>query len=116
MRTQNHLLFQLVFILLFSVSAFAEGGWAMQNSNVKVRLRGVSAVSEKVAWASGDKGTFIRTVNGGETWKPGVVPGTEDLDFRDVDAFSDKTGYLLSIGNGDKSRIYKTTDGGDTWM
>ncbi|MFY2562499.1 WD40/YVTN/BNR-like repeat-containing protein [Corallococcus terminator] len=89
--------------------------WEPQDSHTTVRLRGVSAVDGQVAWASGDKGTFVRTVDGGLTWKAGTVPGAEALDFRDVDAFSASTAYLLSIGEGDKSRIYKTVDGGERW-
>jgi len=116
MRTQNCFPFIVAFVLFFSSGVFASVNWTTQNSNVKVRLRGVSAVSGKVAWASGDKGTFTRTIDGGETWRPGVVPGAEDLDFRDVDAFSDRVAYLLSIGPGEKSRIYKTIDGGANWI
>jgi len=89
--------------------------WEPQDSHTTVRLRGVSAVDARVGWASGDKGTFVRTTDGGATWKAGTVPGAESLDFRDVDAFSDTTAYLLSIGEGDKSRIYKTVDGGEHW-
>ncbi|MCY1039938.1 YCF48-related protein [Corallococcus sp. bb12-1] len=93
----------------------ADVKWEPQVSGTTVRLRGVSAVDARVAWASGDKGTFVRTTDGGKTWKAATVPGAEELDFRDVDAFSERTAYLLSIGTGDKSRIYKTTDGGATW-
>ena len=78
-------------------------------------MRGISAVSETVAWASGEKGTVARTIDGGKTWTLLSVPGSADLDFRDVDAFSAQTAYVLSIGEGDKSRIYKTTDGGLNW-
>jgi photosystem II stability/assembly factor-like uncharacterized protein len=76
----------------------------------------VSAVSDSVAWASGDKGTFARTMDGGRTWTAGTVPGAAELDFRDVDAFDADTAYLLSIGEGERSRIYKTTDGGRSWV
>lgn len=93
----------------------ADVKWEPQVSGTTVRLRGVSAVDKRVAWASGDKGTFVRTTDGGKTWKAATVPGAEALDFRDVDAFSERTAYLLSIGTGDKSRIYKTTDGGAHW-
>lgn len=89
--------------------------WAQQPSGVSVRLRGVSAVSPSVAWASGDRGTFLVTSDGGRSWRAGVVPGASELDFRDVDAFDAKTAYLLAIGPGEKSRIYKTTDGGRQW-
>lgn len=89
--------------------------WGEQTSGTTARLRGVSAVSDKVAWASGANGTCLRTVDGGATWQTLKVPGAEALDFRDVDAFDANTAYLLSIGEGDKSRIYKTTDGGQSW-
>ncbi len=87
----------------------------MQSSGVTVRLRGVSAVNRRVAWASGDKGTYARTTDGGRTWSAGVVSGAEGLDFRDVDAFDANTAYLLAIGEGERSRIYKTVDGGRHW-
>ncbi len=93
----------------------ARAQWVVQPSGTTVRFRGVSAVNSSVAWASGDKGTFARTVDGGATWRAGVVPGASELDFRDVDAFDANTAYLLAIGPGDKSRIYKTTDGGREW-
>lgn len=92
-----------------------DAAWAPQSSGVTVRLRGVSAVSGTVAWAGGERGTYLRTTDGGRTWQSGVVPGAEELDFRDVDAFDAETAYLLAIGPGDKSRIYKTTDGGRRW-
>jgi photosystem II stability/assembly factor-like uncharacterized protein len=90
--------------------------WQAQNSETTARLRGVSAVSALVAWASGANGTLLRTVNGGAAWTKLAPPaGAEKLDFRDIDAFSDRVAYALSIGSGDTSRIYKTTDGGVTW-
>src|SRR6185369_11406365 len=88
--------------------------WTTQTSGVTARLRGVSAVSERVAWASGSGSTVLRTVDGGQTWQKLTV--TDDaLDFRDVDAIDAQTAYILSIGNGPASRIYKTTDAGKTW-
>lgn len=86
-----------------------------QASGVSVRLRGVSAVSERVAWASGAGGTVLRTVDAGATWVTLPVAGAEKMDFRDIDAMSDRVAYVLSIGSGDASRIYKTVDGGAQW-
>jgi len=88
--------------------------WTIQTSGVTARLRGVSAVSERVAWASGAGSTVLRTVDGGSTWQKLTVT-TEVLDFRDVDAVDTQTAYVLSIGNGPASRIYKTTDAGKSW-
>ncbi|HUF48696.1 MAG TPA: hypothetical protein VMM93_12845 [Vicinamibacterales bacterium] len=93
----------------------AQGTWTAQPSGVTARLRGVSAADESVVWASGARGTVLRSTDAGATWARLTVPGAERLDFRDVDAVSATTAYLLSIGNGDASRIYKTTDAGATW-
>ena len=43
--------------------------WQPQTSGVTVRLRGVSAVSSTVGWASGASGTVLRTTDGGTTWQ-----------------------------------------------
>lgn len=80
-----------------------------------VRLQAISVASEDVAWASGLEGTFLRTVDGGATWKSGVVEGAQELQFRDVHAVDSESAYLLSAGAGDQSRIFKTSDGGREW-
>lgn len=92
--------------------------WIAQTSGVTVRLRGVSAVNERIAWASGADSTVLRTSDGGVTWrKLTVIPDAADrVDLRDIDAIDDRTAYVLSIGNGPASRIYKTTDAGATWI
>ena len=101
-------------VVLTVLVMLAAPRWTMQMSGVSVRLRGVSAVSERVAWASGAGSTVLHTVDGGETWQKLHV--TDDaLDFRDVDAVDAETAYALSIGNGPSSRIYKTVDAGETW-
>ena len=102
-------------LLLAGLAGAGGPQWRQQQSGTTAAFRGLSAVSDQVAWASGTQGTFVRTVDGGRTWQPGVVAGAEALDFRDVDAFDAETAFLLSIGKGDASRIYKTTDGGKTW-
>jgi photosystem II stability/assembly factor-like uncharacterized protein len=89
--------------------------WTAQTSGVTVRLRGVSAVGDTVAWASGANGTVLRTIDAGRTWQKLSIPGAEALDFRDIDAIDERTAYVLSIGAGDASRIYKTVDGGSHW-
>jgi photosystem II stability/assembly factor-like uncharacterized protein len=96
-------------------SASAHADWQKQTIDSDADFRGLSVVSANVAWVSGTKGTFARTIDGGKTWSVGTVPAAEKLDFRDIEAFSDSTAYLLSAGPGDASRIYKTIDGGKTW-
>lgn len=89
--------------------------WTIQTSGVTARLRGVSAASDRVVWASGAQGTILRTADGGNTWTKLVIPGAEKLDFRDIDAVNERTAYALSIGAGAASRIYKTMDAGAHW-
>jgi len=89
--------------------------WTMQSSGGNARLRGVSAVTEKVAWASGSGNTILRTEDAGATWTKLTNPTTDRLDFRDIDAVGERVAYVLSIGNGSSSRIYKTMDAGVTW-
>ncbi|HEY2170920.1 MAG TPA: oxidoreductase, partial [Candidatus Angelobacter sp.] len=100
-------------ILFISLVVYAQ---KPQNSRTDVPLRGISAVSSKVAWASGAKGTVLRTIDGGETWETLVIAGADSLDFRDIQAFDQNTAFVLSIGPGDQSRIYKTSDDGQVWQ
>jgi photosystem II stability/assembly factor-like uncharacterized protein len=87
-----------------------------QNSGTTQSLIAVSPVNKRVVWASGRGGTFAVTTDGGATWRSGVVPGAESLQFRDVEGVSATAAYLMSIGNNPGDfRIYKTTDGGATW-
>jgi photosystem II stability/assembly factor-like uncharacterized protein len=89
--------------------------WVAQSSGTTASLRGLSAVSPAVAWASGAGGVYLRTLDGGATWQAAVVPGAADLDFRGVHALDSHTAWLISSGTGAKSRIYKTSDGGAHW-
>src|SRR5712672_4668610 len=87
-----------------------------QNSGTTNGLIAVWPVNPQVVWASGRNGTFTVTTDGGETWNAGPVPGAEALQFRDVQAFSARVAYLMSIGiNPTDFRVYKTLDGGATW-
>jgi len=104
----------LVAIFLLATAA-AQSGPRIQFSHTTEALRGVSAVSRRVAWASGTHGTYLRTVDGGEAWTPAQVPDANSLDFRAVVAFSADEAFLMSAGPGDQSRIYHTLDGGQHW-
>jgi photosystem II stability/assembly factor-like uncharacterized protein len=103
-----------VLLFILTIPLFATPQWTLQTSGVTARLRGVSAVSDRVAWASGSDSTVLRTADGGAIWKKLTVT-MDRLDFRDIDAVDARTAYVLSIGNGPASRIYKTTDAGATW-
>src|SRR5580658_2800328 len=97
-----------------SAGALAQN-WVAQPSGTTASLRGISAVSPEVVWASGAGGTYLRTEDGGASWHAAVVPGAQELDFRGVYAFNSRVAWLMSSGPGVKSRIYKTADGGAHW-
>lgn len=106
----------IALLCLFGLDLAAGPSWVKQSVPTDADFRGLCAMSDTSAWASGSRGTFARTTDGGQTWHASTVPGAEKLDFRDVEAFGDTTAYLLSIGPGEASRIYKTTDNGKSWM
>ena len=86
----------------------------VQKTGTQASLRGLSVLSDSVAWASGTGGTFLRTINGGATWEAGRVKGTDSLDFRDVHGFSASEAVLVSAGQ--PAHIYRTEDGGKSWL
>jgi photosystem II stability/assembly factor-like uncharacterized protein len=102
-------------VILFLVASLFAQNPTLQKSNTTENLRGISVPANQVAWASGTRGTYVRTTDGGNSWQAAQVPGAESLDFRDVEAFSADFAYLMSAGPGDQSRIYKTSDAGKTW-
>jgi photosystem II stability/assembly factor-like uncharacterized protein len=88
----------------------------MQASSTRAGLRGIHAVGNGVAWASGSGGTVLRTEDGGYMWQNcALPPGAGELDFRAVWAWDEKTAVVMSSGPGDRSRLYRTADGCASW-
>ncbi len=102
-------------LIMFCIPGFFAGAQTikMLSSASKASLRGLSVVSDKVVWVSGSAGTVGRSVDGGETWKWMTVTGFEKADFRDIEAFDNKTALIMGIA--DPAYILKTTDGGENW-
>ena len=101
--------------------------WTPQASDTKARLRGLHVVNDKIIWASGTQGTFVRTTDGGTTWQKilytdertgcaDVVMNPENPDelFATMWEFRRKPYAFNSGGKG--SAMYKSTDGGKTWI
>jgi photosystem II stability/assembly factor-like uncharacterized protein len=65
--------------------------WHDTPTGSAARLRGLSAVSATTAWASGSLGTVLRTTDGGASWQNVGPPGTETLQFRDIEASTPTT-------------------------
>jgi hypothetical protein len=72
------------------INAFAQQAWRVEASGVTAELRGLSVVSDTVAWASGAKGTVLRTIDGVH-WQAIHVADADKLDFRDIHAIDAKS-------------------------
>ena len=94
--------------------------WKVSVVDADQSFRGLDAVDRDTAWVtggsvSGGPGAVYRTTDGGDTWQDVRPPGSEGLNFRDVEATDADTAVVLAIGEGEASRVYRTTDGGQTW-
>jgi len=94
------------------VNTSAQAQWTAMSSGTTASLRGLSVVDGRTVWASGTKGTVVRTTDGGATWEVRAVAGAETLDLRSIHARSARDAVVAST-NG---RIYRTNNGGASWM
>jgi photosystem II stability/assembly factor-like uncharacterized protein len=97
---------------LFATLLMAQRVEVIQQGN-PTSIRGLSVVSDKIAWISGSKGYTALTTDGGKSWNWQQVRGYEKSDFRDIEAFSDKEAVIMSSGT--PALIMKTIDGGINW-
>ncbi len=90
--------------------------WEPEHSGTTEPLRGIHAVGDGVAWASGAHGTVLRTEDSGYVWQKCTMPsGAEDLDFRSIWAWDAQNAIVMSSGPGKQSRLFKTNDGCGHW-
>lgn len=87
--------------------------WHKGVTEVEASLRGLAAVSDDVAWASGSQGTVLRTIDGGQEWRVVSPPDSAELDFRCLWAWDDERAIVASAGERDV--IFRTENGGRTW-
>lgn len=104
-------------LLYVAVPSAALAQWTYVPSGTSAELRGLSAVSDRVVWASGTRGTVISSLDGGRTWVADTVPGAAALDFRAVHALNDGAAFVASAGEAEKglARIFATGDAGRHW-
>jgi len=101
-------------VLLCATAIHAQ--WTIQDAHTTADLRGIHALGNGVAWASGTEGTVLRTTNDGKDWQRCTTPPDADhLDFRGIQAFDASIAIVMSIGKGPLSRLYKTIDACQTW-
>ena len=103
------------FIVLASFSRSAVPAqvqnWELLKAETTASFRGLSVVSDRVIWASGTRGTVIRSIDGGTTWTVDSIPNGATFDLRGIHATSDRVAHVAATAG----RIWKTTDGGKSW-
>ncbi len=105
-------LFLLTCLLLTSIVGTAQEIEILENK-VSVSLRGLSVVNDKLIWVCGTRGSVGKSTDGGKTWRWFQVKGYETNDFRDIEAFDEKTAVIMAVG--EPGFILKTFNGGESW-
>jgi photosystem II stability/assembly factor-like uncharacterized protein len=106
------LLFVFLFIPAFAFAQTYELKQVAGGTNTS--LRGMSIVSDQVAWVSGSNGYVGKTTNGGKDWEWMQPKGFETLDFRDIEAFGDQKAILMNAGS--PAYVLLTENGGKSWV
>jgi photosystem II stability/assembly factor-like uncharacterized protein len=99
----------LIVLPIFSFSQKVE----LLTTHEKTSFRGLSVVTDRLVWVSGNNGKVGRSADGGNSWTWFTIPGFEKRDFRDIEAFSFSTAIIMAIA--EPAIILKTTDAGKTW-
>ena len=117
---QNHFMsikFKKIFVvvLLLTVLVTLQAQTIqLLNSGTQISIRGLSVVNNNIVWVSGSQGTVGKSTNGGVNWQWIKVKGFEQIDFRDIEAFDDKTAVIMAVA--EPAYILRTFNGGNTWL
>jgi hypothetical protein len=104
----------LFFSLFLSVTVAAQGQKIkLLSTGVTNSFRGLSVVNDSTFWVSGNKGTVGFSSNYGKTFTWITVDGYENVDFRDIHAFSESSAIIMGIDS--PAFILKTINKGKTW-
>ena len=108
----------LLIALLFACPAVAKAQWTSAPSGTDAEWRGLSTAGASVVWASGTRGRYARSTDGGRSWHVDSLPGNSALDLRAVHALDARRAWVMSAGEAEKgqARIYRTTDAGAHWL
>lgn len=97
----------LLFIMCHIATANAQ--WVAQTSGTTNDLNNVRFIDNNTGWVVGDKGTILKSTNGGADWTDQTIGLPVNLYA--LSLVNSTTGYA----SGDLFRNLKTTNGGITW-
>jgi photosystem II stability/assembly factor-like uncharacterized protein len=106
---------KIIYLLLLLPSISFAQNYSLKKlaSGTNTSMRGLSVLSDSIAWVSGSGGYVGKTLNGGKTWEWVQPKGYEKLDFRDIQAFDKLKAIIVNAGS--PAYILSTIDGGKTW-
>jgi photosystem II stability/assembly factor-like uncharacterized protein len=96
-------------VLFFAVSVSSYGNWTQLNSGTENTLNEIFFPTENTGFAVGEKGTMLKTVDGGNSWS--ILEMKTELDINDLFFFDSNVGCVV----GDSGYFAQTTDGGSNW-
>ncbi len=102
----------LLILLLYAQFAHAQS-FIPVAAQTDASFRGLSVVSDDVAWVSGSKGYVGSSTDGGKIWNFKQVKGFEKSDFRTLYAFDASTAIIANAGS--PAYILYTKDAGESW-
>jgi photosystem II stability/assembly factor-like uncharacterized protein len=107
---------RITVIAALAMPPAASAQWAYTTSGAG-ELRGLSAAGDSIIWASGTRGTVVRSTDGGRTWRVDSIPGAGTLDFRAIHAFNERGVFVASAGEAEKglAQIFTTENAGRRW-
>ena len=96
-------MYRLALVLAaLTLPASSHAQWAWGNSGATAELRGLSVVDDSVAWASGARGTVLRTTDGGRSWRLMRDTAVAHLDLRSIHATDGARAVVASAGEAEK--------------
>src|ERR1051325_3871773 len=94
-----------LFVLgILALAPSARAQWTPQVSGTAAEIRGLAAVSPTLAWASGTRGRFVRTTDGGKTWALDSIAGADSLDLRAIVARDARHAWAISAGQAERGQ------------
>lgn len=89
--------------------------WQLLPAGTESHLRGLDAVSSRVAWAGGYAGVVLRTVDGGRHWTDVGPRNTGTRQFRDIEAADARQAVAMAAGSAGDARLYFSATVGTGW-
>ena len=98
----------LISILYCFATSLAQG-WEVQVSNTIQHLKGLHVISDTEAFACGDAGIVLHTIDEGNTWMQNILTGADLHSIVFINA-------VMGITVGDGGVIFRTDNGGTSWI